>query len=92
MSYQPQTLLRKNSLTITLLICQISRTRAHNRKPISNGAFYRLIEQAKERGLIKVDQEITHKKDENGNQIGKGKKGDKLITLLPNWEYNLGDK
>ncbi|MEH5079094.1 protein YffS [Escherichia coli] len=63
-----------------------------NRKPISNGAFYRLIEQAKERGLIKVDQEITHKKDENGNQIGKGKKGDKLITLLPNWEYNLGDK
>ncbi|MCV5349444.1 hypothetical protein OFM93_30695, partial [Escherichia coli] len=48
--------------------------------------------QAKERGLIKVDQEITHKKDENGNQIGKGKKGDKLITLLPNWEYNLGDK
>ncbi|SQE43233.1 Uncharacterised protein [Escherichia coli] len=63
-----------------------------DRKPISNGAFYRLIEQAKERGLIKVDQEITHKKDENGNQIGKGKKGDKLITLLPNWEYNLGDK
>ncbi|CAM6306711.1 TPA: protein YffS [Escherichia coli] len=63
-----------------------------NRKPISNGAFYRLIEQAKERGLIKVDQEITHKKDENGNQIGKGKKGDKLITLLPNWTDKLGDE
>lgn len=63
-----------------------------NRKPISNGAFYRLIEQAKERGLIKVDQEITHKKDENGNQIGKGKKGDKLITLLPNWMDKLGDE
>lgn len=63
-----------------------------NRKPISNGAFYRLIEQAKERGLIKVDQEITHKKDENGNQIGKGKKGDKLITLLPNWKDKLGDE
>lgn len=63
-----------------------------NRKPISNGAFYRLVEQAKERGLIKVDQEITHKKDENGNQIGKGKIGDKLITLLPNWKEKLGDE
>ncbi|AWJ49889.1 protein YffS [Escherichia coli] len=63
-----------------------------NRKPISNGAFYRLVEQAKERGLIKVDQEITHKKDENGNQIGKGKKGDKMINLLPNWKDKLGDK
>lgn len=63
-----------------------------NRKPISNGAFYRLIEQAKERELIKVNQEITHKKDENGNQIGKGKRGDKLITLLPNWKDKLGDE
>lgn len=63
-----------------------------NRKPISNGAFYRLIEQAKGRGLISVEQEIKHKKDENGNQIGKGKKGDKLITLLPNWIDKLGDE
>lgn len=63
-----------------------------NRKPISNGAFYRLIEQAKERGLISVDQEIAYKKDENGNQIGKGKKGDKLINLLPNWMDKLGDE
>lgn len=63
-----------------------------NRKPISNGAFYRLIEQAEERGLIKVDREITYKKDENGNQIGKGKIGDKLITLLPNLNDKLGDE
>ena len=63
-----------------------------NRKAISNGAFYRLVEQAKERGLISVDQDIAYKKDENGNQIGKGKKGDKLITLLPNWMDKLGDE
>ncbi|EHB7637528.1 hypothetical protein Q9K88_000995 [Escherichia coli] len=62
-----------------------------NRKPISNGAFYRLVEQAEKRGLIKIDREITYKKDENGNQIGKGKIGDKLITLLPNWKDKLGD-
>ncbi|EFM9812084.1 hypothetical protein ABXQ78_000193 [Escherichia coli] len=63
-----------------------------NRKPISNGAFYRLVEQAEKRGLIKIDREITYKKDENGNQIGKGKIGDKLITLLPNWKDKLGDE
>ncbi|HCJ8238023.1 TPA: hypothetical protein NV629_004309 [Escherichia coli] len=63
-----------------------------NRKAISNGAFYRLVEQAKERGLISVDQDIAYKKDENGNQIGKGKKGDKLINLLPNWMDKLGDE
>ncbi|CCP97017.1 FIG00639312: hypothetical protein [Escherichia coli O10:K5(L):H4 str. ATCC 23506] len=63
-----------------------------NRKPISNGAFYRLIEQAEKRGLIEVNREITYKKDENGKQIGKGKIGDKLITLLPNWKDKLGDE
>ncbi|STL76716.1 Uncharacterised protein [Escherichia coli] len=45
-----------------------------NRKAISNGAFYRLVEQAKERGLISVDQDIAYKKDETATRSAKARK------------------
>ncbi|EER7558092.1 hypothetical protein [Escherichia coli] len=63
-----------------------------NRKAISNGAFYRLVQQAKELGLIEVEQDVCYRKDEDGNVTGKGKRGDKLITLVPNWQELLGSE
>ncbi|HEI2552986.1 TPA: hypothetical protein SI698_004178 [Escherichia coli] len=62
-----------------------------NRKMISNGAFYRLVQQAKQAGLIEVEQDVAYRKDELGNIIGRGKRGDKLITLVPNWQDMLGN-
>lgn len=45
-----------------------------NRKAISNGAFYRLVEQAKERGLISVDQTSHTRKTKTATRSAKARK------------------